>query len=50
MGRVVNLAPSESNWHELYVSGRPAEAHGLAKFRRRFRLPYDKFLELVTEA
>ena len=49
-GRIVKLAPTDSNWYKLYVSGRPAEAHGLAKFRRRFRLPYHKYLELVADA
>jgi hypothetical protein len=49
-GHTVKLEPTESTWYKLYVSGRPAEAHGLAKFRRRFRLPYDKYLELVADA
>ena len=38
IGRIVKLAPTYSNWYKLYVSGCPAEAHGLAKFRSRFRL------------
>jgi len=48
--RIVKLAPTDSNWYKLYVSGRPAEVLGLDKFRRRFRLPYNKYLELVADA
>lgn len=49
-GRIVMLVPTDSTWYKLYVSGRPADALGLPKFRRRFRLPYDKYLELVADA
>jgi hypothetical protein len=47
-GNLIPLDPKFTLWYSLYVS--QPQVHKpkfLKKFRRRFRLPYDKFVELV---
>lgn len=45
------LRPEQSSWHTMYVDNDLVEEEDLlaAKFRTRFRLPYDNFKELVEE-
>ena len=51
-GDVQQLSPTQSSWYNLYCRG---EEIGKAlmpgfneKFRKRFRMPYESYLELVT--
>lgn len=49
-GELVILHHTKSVWYQNYVEMRPFTALGLNKFRRRFRLPYDEYLEFVADA
>jgi hypothetical protein len=50
-GTLEEIPPTDSLWYNLYISCPQTEDNRfLQKFRRRFRLPYHKFLELVEEA
>jgi hypothetical protein len=50
-GNTVIVTPRSTLWYGLYVKNPPLHlAKFLRKFRRRFRLPYDKFVELVAIA
>lgn len=44
------LTPFMSQWYIYYIQNAPSQDHRfLCKFRRRFRVPYDYFLELSAE-
>ena len=49
-GTIVPLEPQETIWWTLYVSN-PALSNTLfrRKFRRRFRMPYEQYLELLED-
>ena len=49
-GALHPLIPTKSNWYFLYISNPSLTKSFHVKFRRRFRLPYDKFCELLQEA
>ena len=44
------MRPEGSVWYTLYVQNYPQTPKQLAKFRRRFRMPYQKYLELLEDA
>jgi hypothetical protein len=45
------IPPKESMWYNLYIAcPQVQDARFLKKFRRRFRLPYNSFLEFVEDA
>ena len=49
-GNIVPVPPSESPWYRLYVLADPSkwkQKHHI-KFRRRFRMPYPTFKDLVS--
>ena len=41
-GQCVPMRPEDSVWYTLYVQNYPQTPKQLAKFRRRFRMPYQK--------
>ena len=50
-GNLVQATPRLTSWYLSYVSNpRKENEHWLNKFRRRFRLPYAQFLDLVADA
>jgi len=49
-GQYVPMRPEDSVWYTLYVQNYPQSPKQLAKFRRRFRMPYQKYLELLEDA
>ena len=49
-GILCRLTPYQSNWYILYVSNAPKTRAFYAKFRCRFRLPYNSFISFVAEA
>ena len=51
-GTYLPLPPKQSTWYRLYVSRDPGTmtTSFLKKFRRRFRLPYQEYLNLVNNA
>ena len=49
-GKLFALTPKTSFWYTCYVlNGDNMNQKSLRKFRNRFRLPYENFLELVNE-
>ena len=50
-GTLEQIPPTESMWYQLYVScPQTGDKRFETKFRRRFRVPYQSFLELVEDA
>lgn len=49
-GELERIEPWESHWYVMYVAAPELDERFLHKFRRRFRLPYDYYLQLVEEA
>ena len=51
-GTYLPLSPKQSCWYRLYVSRDPQNITNrfLAKFRRRFRVPYQQYLNLLDDA
>lgn len=50
-GELEHILPEETVWYKLYVAGPMSEDDEWnKKFRKRFRLPYQCFLDLVDEA
>ena len=50
-GELEEIPPTQSMWYILYVSAANVECKRFQhKFRRRFRMPYATFLELVMDA
>ena len=41
--------PCDSTWHELCIETPPTTIHELTLFRRRFRVPHEFFLELLSD-
>jgi DDE superfamily endonuclease len=50
LGHTRPMRPDESSWFCLYVKNPSTSNRFLKKFRRRFRLPYQQYLELVGDA
>lgn len=49
-GNTIFLEPEQTVWYLMYVKGPPLDDNKfLAKFRRRFRLPYSEFLVLLDK-
>ena len=49
-GNVCTLTPKKTFWYQYYIlNGNNLDAKALNKFRRRFRLPYQQFNELLQE-
>jgi len=49
-GKIFTLTPKKTVWYCWYVAnGKHLKPGELAKFRRRFRLPYDQYVELLNE-
>ena len=46
-GKVCSLTPNESSWYRYYVESPNFTAKFHKAFRRRFRLPYAQYQELV---
>jgi hypothetical protein len=44
------VKPHESTWWYLYCRNPTVSERFLIKFRRRFRLPYEQYLELVEDS
>ena len=50
-GELVAIPPTESCWYGQYIDcPQVNDSRFLSKFRARFRLPYDSFVEFVQEA
>mmetsp|Transcript_55611 Transcript_55611/g.126407 ORF Transcript_55611/g.126407 Transcript_55611/m.126407 type:complete len:530 (+) Transcript_55611:324-1913(+) len=49
-GEMERMLPEDSTWYTLYVANAPSTPRQLMKFRRRARMPYQKYLELVEDA
>ena len=48
-GNVRYATCKDSTWHTLYIATPPTSNRRLKQFRRRFRIPHDKFLEMVKD-
>ena len=49
-GKLFALTPKTSFWYTCYVlNGDNMDQKSLRKFRNRFRLPYENFLELINK-
>ena len=49
-GELEEIPSTESSWYNLYVScPNTTDKRFLQKFRRRFRLPYNSYLEFVED-
>ena len=49
-GELEIITPKQSNWYLLYVNNPMVEDERFQqKFRRRFRLPYENYVELVND-
>lgn len=50
-GELEAIPPKESMWYQLYIScPQVQDVRFQKKFRRRFRMPYDSYLQLVEDA
>ena len=49
-GKMEPMRPEDSTWFALYVANAPSTPRQLMKFRRRFRMPYRMYLELLEDA
>lgn len=47
-GNVVYLTPEKTTWYFMHVKSSPQSVVMQAKFRRRFRMPYDQFKVLLS--
>jgi hypothetical protein len=53
-GRLVSSSPTETPWYKMYVASDPTKVRSKhkrqeKKFRRRFRLPYQNYKDLVEK-
>lgn len=49
-GQLVPFKPEDSNWYNMYVVSSPQTDAQHKKFRRRFRMPYQSYLNFLEDA
>ena len=48
-GNLREILPTDTLWYLLYIASPPHNKRLMDQFRKRFRLPYDRFIELTEE-